>query len=202
MTVSPCWRCSASAVTVCSVASPAGTMIQTARGEASRATRSASDPAPEAPPRASVCTASALRSHTTTSWPPATRRRAMLPPIRPRPTRPSCMSFASFVDLANAGDVPAAFERRRQPHADDRERLGFRDGALAERQHVRVVVRAVPDGHLFAPADAAPDAADAVGHHRFAVAGAAEDDAPLELAARHRLGDRADEVGVIDGRLG
>jgi len=33
------------------------------------------------------------------------------------------------------------------------------------------------------------------GHHRFAVAGAAEDDAPLELAARHRLGDRRTKSG-------
>src|ERR1044072_3767159 len=99
------------------------------------------------------------------------------------------VSFASFVDFLDPRDVPPAFERRRQPDAHDGERLGFADGALAERQHVGVVVRSVPDGDLFGPADAAPDAADAVGHHRFAVARSAEDDAALELAAGDRFGD-------------
>ena len=96
MIVSPDCSCSASAVTVCSVGSPAGTMSHTARGGARRAARSASDEAPVAPLPARPFTASVLRSHATTSWPPAISRRAMLPPMRPRPIRPICMARRSF----------------------------------------------------------------------------------------------------------
>ena len=39
-----------------------------------------------------------------------------------------------------------------------------------------------------------------VGDDGLAVAGPAEDDAPLELAARHGLSDRPDEIGKVAGR--
>src|ERR1051325_11784027 len=203
MMVSPCCSTSASAVTVCSVGSPAGTISQTARGADKRETRSDSEDDAVAPPRAMACTASALRSHTTTSCPPATRRRVMFPPIRPRPIRPICIarSLAPFVDLPDARDVPAAFERRCEPGAHDREGERFGDCPLTERDHVRVVVRAVPHGDLLAPADAASDAADAVRDHRFAVAGTAEHDAALESPLRDRLSYGSDEIRVIDGRV-
>src|SRR3954470_11500660 len=104
----------------------------------------------------------------------------MLPPIRPKPTRPSCMreplgnSLAPVIDLADSPDVATAFERRLEPDTHDGERFRLADRPLAEREHVRVVVRSVPDRNLLVPAEAAADAAHAVGDHRFAITRPAE----------------------------
>src|SRR5690606_28969352 len=81
------------------------------------------------------------------------------------------------VDFGDAGGVAAAFEGGGEPGAHDLQRLGFGHGPLADGETIAVVVRTVPDRELFVPAEAAADAAHAVGDDRFAVAGAAEDDA-------------------------
>ncbi len=65
MIVSPRSSRPASVWTVCSVGSPAGTMIQTARGASSLETRSSSDDAPVAPLLSASPTASALKSNAT-----------------------------------------------------------------------------------------------------------------------------------------
>jgi hypothetical protein len=97
--------------------------------------------------------------------------------------------------------MPTAFEWCGEPGAHDRQGLRLADCPLTERNHVRVVVRAVPYGDLVGPADAAPDAADAVGDHSLAVAGTAEHDAAFELPPRDRLSYGSDEVRVIDGSV-
>src|SRR5687767_3975424 len=91
MIVSPRDISSASARTVFSVGSPAGTMIHTARGACSCLTSSSSTVAPRAPFATLAATASALRSNATTSCPPRTRRVVMFAPILPSPTIPSCI---------------------------------------------------------------------------------------------------------------
>ena len=70
-------------------------MIQTARGAANFCTNSTSDCAPIAPSPTAVFTASALRSNTTSVWPPINSLFVMLPPILPRPISPSCMGLLS-----------------------------------------------------------------------------------------------------------
>ena len=60
-------------------------------------------------------------------------------------------------------------------------------------------MRAVPDGDLFVPAEAATHAFDAVGDHCLAVARATEHDAALVFSLGHRHGDRTDEIRVIAG---
>lgn len=60
-------------------------------------------------------------------------------------------------------------------------------------------MRAVPDGDLLVPTEAAADAFDAVGDDGFAVTGATEDDASVVVACGYGLGDWANEVGVIAG---
>src|SRR5437667_4013464 len=91
MSTSPLARCGASASLVSSTGLPEGTMIQITRGAERRAQRSRRSTAPFAPCPALAFTASALRSHTTTSWPPLSRRSVMFPSIRPRPIMASCM---------------------------------------------------------------------------------------------------------------
>ena len=65
MIVSPACMHPTRACTVFSVGSPAGTMIQTARGAFSLPTRSSSEEEATAPSPAILFTASALRSDTT-----------------------------------------------------------------------------------------------------------------------------------------
>src|ERR1041385_9062976 len=91
MSTSPLPRCGTSASIVSSTGLPEGTMIQITLGAESRAQRSLRSAAPFAPCPALALTASALRSHTTTSCPPLSRRSVMLPPIRPRPIIASCI---------------------------------------------------------------------------------------------------------------
>jgi hypothetical protein len=62
MIASPDSSTAATSLTVCSVISPAGTMIQTARGADSFSASSDSVPAPSAPSPASVLTGSELTS--------------------------------------------------------------------------------------------------------------------------------------------
>src|SRR5438270_13152217 len=81
----------ASAWTVDSVGPPAGTISHATRGEPSFEQKSSSDEEAIAPSDAIPFTASALKSVTTTSWPPRMRRRAMLAPILPSPTIPRRM---------------------------------------------------------------------------------------------------------------
>src|SRR5581483_7630170 len=79
---------------VSSVGLPEGTMIHTARGVCVNfATISASELAPVAPPSTLALTASALRSYATTECPPRIKRVAMLAPMRPRPTIPTCITL-------------------------------------------------------------------------------------------------------------
>ena len=107
----------------------------------------------------------------------------------------------SEIDLPDAGLMPSSVKWCRKPDSDDGERLLLGDRSLAEGEAVGVVVRPAQPRDLLIPAQAAADPPHAVGNHSLAVAGAAEDDAPLELAAGDRLGDGADEVGVVAGDL-
>jgi hypothetical protein len=96
--------------------------------------------------------------------------------------------------------------RRRGPRkgagtrGDAREdRLFLRNRALAEGQHIGIVMGAIPDRHLLGPTHAAPDGLDPVGHDGFAVARTAEHNAPLILAPRHSLSHGTDKVRIVAG---
>jgi hypothetical protein len=65
---------------------------------------------------------------------------------------PDSTEELDLVDFFDATSVAAAFEGGCEPDADDMQGLVGRDGALAEGEHVGVVVRAVPDRDLFIPA--------------------------------------------------
>jgi hypothetical protein len=79
-----------------SVTAPAGSMTQTARGGVSLATRSEALEAPVMPSATNSATVFSDLAKTTQSWPARESRRAILPPIRPRPITPSCIADASF----------------------------------------------------------------------------------------------------------
>ena len=66
--------------------------------------------------------------------------------------------------------MPAAVKRRSKPNVDDRQRVGFADHPLAERQTVRVVVGAAKAGRFEIPGDRAPHAVDAVRQDHLTVA--------------------------------
>ena len=92
MSVSPAASRPASSAIAASVAAPAGSMTQTARGAASACTSS---------PRLAACRRALARElrapapdrgrRPTQAWPCRMSRRAMLAPMRPRPTMPICM---------------------------------------------------------------------------------------------------------------
>ena len=107
-----------------------------------------------------------------------------------------------FIKLLNACEVAAAFEGGGEEGVHDLEGGGEIHHALAEREDVGVVVEAGEAGGFEVPAEAAADAAHAIGGDGFAIAGTAEDDAALEPARSDGFGDGADEEGVIDGRFG
>ena len=67
---------------LCSVASPAGTIIHATRGGSSLATSSSSEV---------TVRAGSVRAYVSTSCPWRRRRSAMLAPMRPSPTSPMCI---------------------------------------------------------------------------------------------------------------
>ena len=77
-----------------SVISPDGTITQTIRSPAGSASTSASSDG--------TSVTSGLRSYPVTSIPAARMRSRMFAPILPRPTRPMCIAYASFVSLVGA----------------------------------------------------------------------------------------------------
>src|SRR5689334_7720607 len=97
------------------------------------------------------------------------------------------------VDLLDAPDVTAAFERCLQPNPDNFHCHLFRDYPLTERKNVGVVVLPGQTGDFLIPAKRATDAVNFVGNHRFPVSGSTEDKTALALAAGDRFGGGADE---------
>lgn len=116
------------------------------------------------------------------------------------PARKSRRAASHGSTFLQPRDVPAALEFGGEPGFHDPERLILGDGALADGEAVGVVVGAAPDRGLFVPAEAAADAAHAVGDHGLAVARAAEDDAAFEFAAGHGPGHGIDIIGIVGGR--
>src|ERR1035437_1260741 len=97
--------------------------------------------------------------------------------------------------------MPSALKERFQPNPDNLE-SGFKaHHPLAERKHIRVVVLPAQPRGVRIPAERAPDAFDAIGDHRLAVARAAQNNAAIEFAPRHRLGHRPNEERIIDWLL-
>src|SRR5439155_339463 len=88
----------ARSVTTCSVAAPAGTITHATRGGRSARTKSSSAVVPVAPSLAIALTPAGSDAYPTISWPPRIRRRAMLAPIRPSPTIPTCMESSSRLE--------------------------------------------------------------------------------------------------------
>ena len=81
--------------------------------------------------------------------------------------------------------MASAFEGGGQEDIHDLQRGRQVHHPLAERENVGVIVPPGQACRFRIPAQPAAHAADAVGRHGLAIAGAAEDDAPLVLARRH-----------------
>jgi hypothetical protein len=92
MMMSPGDRSVASVAMVDSVGAPAGTMTQTGRGGVSAFTSPSSELTPCAPPCSTAARAASAGSYATIWWRARSSRVTMLPPIRPRPTNPICIS--------------------------------------------------------------------------------------------------------------
>jgi len=98
--------------------------------------------------------------------------------------------------------MPAALERRLQPDLHDVQcRLDIHH-PLAKRNDVRVVVLPSKPRRLRIPTKSATNAFDAVGHNRFAVARATQNNAALKLMSRHRFSHRPDEQRIIHRLFG
>src|SRR6266508_2806420 len=122
--MSPGSPSSISLLMVCVVGSPAGTMIHITRGRLSNlATKSSHELAPTAPCDACAWTAAGDRSNATTRWRRLSRRRAMFPPMRPRPIIPSSIAtdFPSPLGGEGQGEGSASPSPHRLP---DRRRQG------------------------------------------------------------------------------
>src|SRR5215831_5661914 len=135
MIVSPGAMRLARSVTTCSVAAPAGTITHATRGGRSVRTKSSSVVVPFAPSPASSFTPAGSAAYPTISWPPRIRRRAILPPIRPSPTIPSCIP--SSCPRSRDSDVLGAdlYRRASAPFIGaDRYRRASAGGAPAPRR--------------------------------------------------------------------
>src|SRR2546427_5837365 len=114
------------------------------------------------------------------------------------PTPPSFSACASpdpegLFDFLDSLQVTAAFEGSGKPELHDFQ-SGFQGHhPLPEAEDVRVVMLAGEPGAFEVPADSAADAFDFVGNHRFAIAGAAQDNAALTFSPCDSFRSRADE---------
>ncbi len=86
-----------------------------------------------------------------------------------------------------------------QPSVDDFESFCFAYGALADGEHVAVVVGAIPDGDLLVPAKAAADTFHAIGYDRFAVARTTQYDTAVVFACRYGFRHWTDKVWIVAG---
>src|SRR3989454_4595335 len=97
----------ARSVTTCSVAAPAGTITHATRGGRSARTKSSSAVVPVAPSLGIAWPPAGSDAYPTISWPPRIKRRAMLAPIRPSPTIPTCMESSSRLEGRPSRASPA-----------------------------------------------------------------------------------------------
>src|SRR5690348_5108871 len=87
--------------------------------------------------------------------------------------RSRAQSRRERVDLLDAALMTSTIEWRREPGVEDLDRVLLAHHALADREHVGVVVRAAELCGLDVPGEDASDAAHAIGDDRLAVARAA-----------------------------
>lgn len=101
-------------------------------------------------------------------------------------------------DLRDTAGVAIAGEGSFKPDANDLNSQGCKDCALADGEHVGIVVFASPAGGLFVPAKRATDSFDLVGDHGFAVARPPEDNAAFEIVIGDSQCDGANKEWIID----
>ena len=95
---------------------PPGPSPRPSAGRSSLATRSSSEDAPVAPWPSAALTASSLKSNATTLWSESRWMRwTMLPPIFPRPTKPSCIRGSPSRPARRRGRASAGSAGRRRP---------------------------------------------------------------------------------------
>src|SRR5882762_8844692 len=140
MTMSPRSRSSPSRATVRSVMSPAGSMTHTARGFPSGSTRLLRSTLALFPSLTRAAIAAGFWSNTTHWCPPRARRRTMLPPMRPSPTMPSCISLLPMV-AALPQRLPDRFLERRQAGRHMGAEMHAHNAPPALRQHLEVAAR-------------------------------------------------------------
>src|SRR2546422_3212768 len=107
ITMSPRVRWGTSCSIVLSTACPDGTITQATRRPVSCLQTSARSRAPFAPSCTCAWIASELRSYTTTSCPPWSSRRTMLPPMRPNPIIASCIAAPPSDGHGQRREIPA-----------------------------------------------------------------------------------------------
>ncbi len=95
--------------------------------------------------------------------------------------------------------MPPPLEFRFEPNFYNLQSQIERDHALAEGDHIRVVVLAGKTRRLRVPAERAANTTHLVRADGFAIAGAPKNDAPGDVPARNRFGCRSDKQRVIDG---
>src|SRR6476620_1465685 len=204
MTRSPLSSRSPSLEMVSWVAGPAGTITHTVRGASSALTMAAM-----------VRTSETLgsRSKPTTSWPARRRRSRMLPPIFPRPMRPSCMADPFETSVRRApGDETATTNRpliktcrvvrqrglRGQATATARIRKGVRPSGAAGETHRHEDVAVAVVGVALRLGLSGEDRGPARLGERQSRVGRAEGAQPVEQEMRVE-GDL--DVGTGEGRL-
>src|SRR5690606_16362861 len=136
ITTSPGDSTSASVETTASVAAPAGTMDHTARGASSAPASPERSSTARAPASTSGAAEDGSRSYTTTSWPAASRRRAMLAPMRPSPIIAICIIMSLRI---SEGDGHHRVEGREA--ALDVVQVHAQRATPAVRQHAEVAAR-------------------------------------------------------------
>src|SRR6059036_937002 len=136
----------ARSVTTCSVAAPAGTITHATRGGRSARTKSSSAVVPVAPSLAIALTPAGSDAYPTISWPPRIRRRAMLAPIRPSPTIPTCMESSSRLEGPAQQGQPG-FHVAPEMHAQRPAPALLEDAEVAGLRHLHHTEGISPSRH-------------------------------------------------------
>src|SRR3954468_1514144 len=110
---------------------------------------------------------------------------------------PAALPLLQLVDLLYPPLVPAAFEVGLHPHLDDPLDTPRAQHVARQAEDVEIVVPPAQLGRHFVLARGRPNTREFVGRDRHPNARAADEYAPLDLAAAHLFRHQSGEVWVV-----
>jgi hypothetical protein len=107
------------------------------------------------------------------------------------------MLRAIAINQINSSLMPTTFKCGCHPDVKDTHRLLLGKETFAQRKDIGVAVGTREARGFSIPAKTAADTSYTIGHDRFAISGAAEDDASIEFAPGDSLGGWPNEDRIV-----